>query len=152
MTPAEPSTREHDVDDGERILRDAALRVTNVRLAVLRALDQHQHATADDVVHAVRTELGAASVQAVYDSLHTLTDTGIVRRLEQAGHPARYERRVGDNHHHLVCRDCGTVVDVDCVVGAAPCLLPSDYHGFTLELAEVTFWGLCPECASGQPA
>jgi Fur family ferric uptake transcriptional regulator len=131
----------------ERLLRDAGLRVTGVRLAVLDAIGEHQHSTADDVVHVVRAELGSASVQAVYDSLHALTGAGLLRRLEPAGHPARYERRVGDNHHHLVCRSCGVVVDVDCTVGHAPCLLPSDDHGFTLDVAEVTFWGLCRPCA-----
>lgn len=142
-------TASHAVVDGERLLREAGLRVTAVRRAVLSALGTLQHATAEDVVRAVRADLGTASVQAVYDTLHTLTDTGLLRRLEPAGHPARYERRVGDNHHHLVCRVCGAVVDVDCTAGAAPCLLPSDGHGFTLETAEVTFWGLCPECAPG---
>lgn len=147
MSPSPPAP--HAVDDGERLLRDAGLRVTGVRRAVLSALRTRQHATADDVVRAVRAELGTASVQAVYDTLHALTDAGLLRRLEPAGHPARYERRVGDNHHHLVCRACGTVVDVDCTVGAAPCLLPGDDHGFTIDLAEVTFWGLCSDCASG---
>jgi len=145
-----PSPTAHRADDvGERLLRDAGLRVTGVRRAVLSALSAQQHATADDVVRTVRAELGTASVQAVYDTLHTLTDAGLLRRLEPAGHPARYERRVGDNHHHLVCRACGAVVDVDCAVGAAPCLLPADDHGFTLETAEVTYWGLCARCAHG---
>ncbi len=132
----------------EQLLRDAGLRVTGVRLAVLRTLDGLHHATADDVVQAVRIDLGSASVQAVYDTLHTLTSAGLLRRMEPAGHPARYERRVGDNHHHVVCRSCGAVADVDCAVGHAPCLTPSQAHGFTLDLAEVTFWGLCPDCAS----
>ncbi|MDO8144699.1 Fur family transcriptional regulator [Isoptericola sp. 178] len=134
-------------DPAERqLLRDAGLRVTGVRLAVLRALGEHQHSTADTVVRAVRAELGTVSVQAVYDSLHALADADLLRRMEPAGHPARYERRVGDNHHHIVCRACGAVADVDCTVGHAPCLLPSDDHGFTVDLAEVTFWGLCPPC------
>ncbi|WP_278237178.1 Fur family transcriptional regulator [Isoptericola sp. AK164] len=138
-TPADTSTE-------RRLLRDAGLRVTGVRLAVLRALGEHQHSTADTVVRAVRAELGSASVQAVYDSLHTLTDADLLRRVEPAGHPARYERRVGDNHHHVVCRGCGAVADVDCAVGPAPCLVPGDAHGFSVDLAEVTFWGMCPAC------
>ena len=135
--------------DGD-LLHDAGLRVTGVRLAVLRALRTDQHRSADEVVRAVRADLGGASVQAVYDTLHALTDAGLLRRVEPAGHPARYERRVGDNHHHIVCRSCGAVADVDCTVGQTPCLLPDDTHGFTLDLAEVTFWGLCPRCASGR--
>lgn len=134
--------------DDATLLRDRGLRVTSARLAVLRALDGHQHSTADDVVRAVRDDLGSVSVQAVYDCLHALSAVGIVRRMEPAGHPARYERRVGDNHHHVVCRACGAVSDVDCAVGAAPCLLPSDTHGYAVDLAEVTFWGLCPACAA----
>lgn len=130
-----------------QLLRGAGLRVTGVRLAVLRALDGHEHATADDVVRAVRADLGAVSVQAVYDSLNTLATAGLLRRMEPAGHPARYERRVGDNHHHIVCRGCGRIADVDCTVGHSPCLTPSDAHGFAVDLAEVTFWGLCPRCA-----
>lgn len=140
-TPATPATAERE------LLRGAGLRVTGVRLAVLRALDGHEHSTADDVVRAVRADLGTVSVQAVYDSLNTLAGAGILRRMEPAGHPARYERRVGDNHHHVVCRGCGLVADVDCTVGHAPCLTPSDTHGFTVDLAEVTFWGMCPRCA-----
>ena len=139
-TPATTPTTEH------QLLRGAGLRVTGVRLAVLRALDGHEHSTADDVVRAVRADLGTVSVQAVYDSLNTLSATGILRRMEPAGHPARYERRVGDNHHHIVCRGCGVVADVDCAVGHAPCLTPGDTHGFAVDLAEVTFWGLCPAC------
>lgn len=134
-------------DDGT-LLRERGLRVTGARLGVLRALDGHQHSTADDLVRAVRADLGTVSVQAVYDCLHALTAAGLLRRMEPAGHPARYERRVGDNHHHVVCRGCGAVADVDCTVGAAPCLTPRDTHGFTVDLAEVTFWGLCPTCAS----
>jgi Fur family ferric uptake transcriptional regulator len=143
--PAAPHGARHD---DEQLLRDVGLRVTGVRLAVLRTLDRLQHAPADDVVQAVRTDLGSASVQAVYDTLHTLTGAGLLRRMEPAGHPARYERRVGDNHHHVVCRSCGAVADVDCAVGQAPCLTPNQTHGFTIDLAEVTFWGLCPDCAS----
>jgi Fur family transcriptional regulator, stress-responsive regulator len=134
-------------DDGV-LLRERGLRVTAARLGVLRALDGHQHSTADDVVRAVRDDVGAVSVQAVYDCLHALTAAGLLRRMEPAGHPARYERRVGDNHHHVVCRSCGAVADVDCTVGSAPCLTPSATHGFTVDLAEVTFWGLCPSCSA----
>jgi len=130
------------------LLRQRGLRVTGTRLAVLRALDEHQHATADDVVQAVRADLGSVSVQAVYDCLHALTAAGLLRRMEPAGHAARYERRTGDNHHHVVCRSCGAVADVDCTVGHAPCLTPSASHGFAVDLAEVTFWGLCPDCAA----
>lgn len=144
--PAAPHVARHA--DDEQLLRDADLRATGVRLAVLRALDRLQHATADDVVRAVRADIGSASVQAVYDTLHTLTGAGLLRRMEPAGHPARYERRVGDNHHHVVCRSCGAVADVDCTVGQAPCLTPSATQGFSVDLAEVTFWGLCPGCAS----
>lgn len=140
-SPASAATAEHE------LLRGAGLRVTGVRLAVLRALDGHEHSTADDVVRAVRADLGTASVQAVYDSLHALSTAGLLRRMEPAGHPARYERRVGDNHHHIVCRGCGLVADVDCTVGHSPCLTPSDTHGFAVDLAEVTFWGTCPRCA-----
>src|SRR5690606_32271856 len=139
-TPADTATAEHE------LLRAAGLRVTGVRLAVLRALDGHEHSTADDVIRAVRTDLGTASVQAVYDSLNTLSTAGLLRRMEPAGHPARYERRVGDNHHHVVCRGCGLVADVDCTVGHAPCLTPSSTSGFRIDTAEVTFWGLCPDC------
>ena len=137
--------------DDVMLLRDRGLRVTSARLAVLRALDGHQHSTADDVVRSVRDDLGSVSVQAVYDCLRALSAAGLLRRMEPAGHPARYERRVGDNHHHVVCRACGVVADVDCTVGSAPCLVPSDSHGFVVDLAEVTFWGLCPACAA-EPA
>jgi len=136
----------------DALLRERGLRVTGTRLAVLRALSEHQHATADDVVRAVRGDLGSVSVQAVYDCLHALTSAGLLRRMEPAGHPARYERRTGDNHHHVVCRSCGAVADVDCTVGHAPCLTPSASHGFAVDLAEVTFWGLCPACADDPAA
>lgn len=128
-------------------LRAHGLRVTAARLAVLDAVEAQQHADADDVLRAARAALGSVSVQAVYDVLNTLTDKGLVRRIEPAGHPARYERRLGDNHHHVVCRACGTVADVDCTVGHAPCLTPSSTSGFRIDTAEVTFWGLCPDCA-----
>lgn len=129
----------------EQQLRESGLRVTPTRLAALAALTEHPHADADAVITAVREQLGAASVQAVYDVLHALTAAGLVRQIEPAGHPARYERRVGDNHHHVVCRACGAIDDVDCAVGHAPCLVPSS-SSFTVETAEVTYWGLCPAC------
>lgn len=128
------------------LLREHGLRVTAPRLAVLDALVGHAHLDADQVLRRVRTTLPTLSVQAVYDVLRALSDAGLLRRIEPAGHPARYERRTGDNHHHVVCRGCGAVDDVDCVVGHAPCLTPSSTSGFAVESAEVTFWGLCPPC------
>ncbi|WP_448060326.1 Fur family transcriptional regulator [Cellulomonas hominis] len=128
------------------LLREHGLRVTGPRLAVLDAVGQHSHADADLLLRETRRALPTVSVQAVYDVLHALTEAGILRRIEPAGHPARYERRIGDNHHHVVCRTCGTVADVDCAVGEAPCLTPSSSAGFTIETAEVTYWGLCPRC------
>lgn len=130
------------------LLRSQGLRVTAPRLAVLRALEGRAHLGADDVLHDVRRTLPAVSIQAVYDVLHALTAHGLLRRIEPAGHPARYERRTGDNHHHVVCRGCGAVDDVDCTVGHAPCLTPSSTAGFAVEVAEVTFWGLCPACST----
>ncbi|WHP17584.1 Fur family transcriptional regulator [Cellulomonas sp. ES6] len=133
------------------LLRRHGLRVTAPRVAVLDAVASMPHADADAVLRHARTALPTVSVQAVYDVLHALTDAGILRRIEPAGHPARYERRVGDNHHHVVCRRCGAVGDVDCAVGEAPCLTPVSTSGFTVDTAEVTYWGLCPGCraASG---
>ncbi|MBD7919471.1 transcriptional repressor [Cellulomonas sp. Sa3CUA2] len=128
------------------LLRQHGLRVTAPRLAVLDALEGHAHLDADAVLQRVRTAVPTVSVQAVYDVLHALSDAGLLRRIEPAGHPARYERRTGDNHHHVVCRACGAVDDVDCAVGHAPCLTPSSTSGFAVETAEVTFWGLCPTC------
>ena len=133
------------------LLRAAGLRVTGPRVAVLRVLAQHPHASADLLVNAVRADLGTVSTQAVYDVLRVCCDAGIVRRIEPAGAPALHELRVGDNHHHMVCRDCGVVHDVDCAVGDAPCLEPSDDLGFQLDEAEVVYWGLCPQCAA-QPS
>ncbi|PFG33433.1 Fur family transcriptional regulator [Sanguibacter antarcticus] len=127
-------------------LRSAGLRVTATRLAVLEAVSRHPHADVEHVVAAVRAAIGTASVQAVYDILAALAAAGLVRRIEPAGHPARYERRVGDNHHHIVCRRCGALEDVDCTIGHAPCITPTTDHGFTIDEAEVTFWGLCPHC------
>jgi len=128
------------------LLRRSGLRVTAPRVAVLEAVAGHPHADADAVLTRARATLPTVSVQAVYDVLHALTDAGILRRIEPAGHPARYERRVGDNHHHVVCRTCGAVGDIDCTVGAAPCLTPVSTSGFTVDTAEVTYWGLCPDC------
>ncbi|MDM7487208.1 Fur family transcriptional regulator [Rhodococcus indonesiensis] len=127
-------------------LRAAGLRVTAPRVAVLGAVAAHPHSDADEIAAAVRSELGSVSTQAVYDVLKACVGAGLLRRIEPAGSPARYETRIGDNHHHLVCRNCGAVTDIDCAVGAAPCLEPSDDHGYTVDEAEVTFWGLCPDC------
>jgi Fur family ferric uptake transcriptional regulator len=127
-------------------LRGAALRVTRPRLAVLAAVQAHPHADTESIIRAVRSDLGEASHQAVYDVLRALTVAGLVRRIEPAGSVARYELRVGDNHHHVVCRSCGTIGDVDCAVNETPCLEASDPQGFTIDEAEVTYWGLCPAC------
>ena len=128
-------------------LRRAGLRVTGPRLAVLTAvLGKGQHRDADAIADAARTRLGTLSTQAVYDNLRILVEAGLVRRIQPSCHPARYEARVGDNHHHIVCRRCGTIADVDCAVGVAPCLEPSANHGFIVQEAEVIFWGLCPQC------
>ena len=138
--------------DPARVLREHGLRVTKQRLAVLSALASTPHSGADAVISTVRTEVGQVSTQAVYDVLNTLTERGLVRRIQPAGSTARYELRVGDNHHHLVCRGCGSVVDVDCALGVAPCLEASDLEsrapGFVIDEAEVTFWGLCDACQS----
>lgn len=131
--------------DVER-LRAAGLRVTAPRLAVLRWLADNPHATAEQVAGGVRTELGTVSTQAIYDVLHACTRARLVRRIEPAGHPARFETRIGDNHHHVVCRGCGRTEDVDCAVGSAPCLEPLDAAGFSFDEAEVIFWGYCPDC------
>lgn len=140
--------------DGVSLLRERGLHVTAQRLAVLRAVSDRPHSTADDVDKVVRAELGAVSRQAVYDSLGTLTDAGLLRRIEPAGSSARYESRVGDNHHHVVCRICGRMVDVDCAVGDVPCLTASDAAGYEIDEAEVVYWGRCPECvaAASSPA
>jgi Fur family transcriptional regulator, stress-responsive regulator len=141
----------HDREAVRRDLKDAGLRVTAPRLAVLETIRQRPHGTVDELVEIVRARLGAVSTQAVYDILAALEDNGLARKIEPAGHASRYEGRVGDNHHHVVCRLCGAVSDVDCVVGAMPCLEPSSMAGFVIDEAEVTFWGLCPACA-GRPA
>jgi Fur family transcriptional regulator, stress-responsive regulator len=127
-------------------LRDGGLRVTSPRLAVLSVVSEGKHMTAEQVAQAARERVGAISTQAVYDVLGALTQRGFVRRIEPAGSPARYETRVGDNHHHVVCRACGAIADIDCVVGDPPCVTPADAGGFVVDEAEVTFWGLCPDC------
>ena len=136
--------------DLEQLLRSAALRVTRPRVAVLAAVYDHPHADTDSLIGAVRQNVGEVSHQAVYDVLRVLTDVGLVRRIQPSGSVARYESRVGDNHHHVVCRSCGSIADVDCAVGDAPCLTASDDHGFSIEEAEVIYWGTCPDCASSQ--
>jgi Fur family transcriptional regulator, stress-responsive regulator len=134
----------------EQLLRGATLRVTRPRVAVLAAVYDHPHADTDAIIGAARAELGELSHQAVYDVLRVLTTAGLVRRIQPAGSVARYESRVADNHHHLVCRSCGVVVDVDCAVGARPCLTASDDHGFAIDEAEVVYWGLCPDCSTAR--
>jgi Fur family ferric uptake transcriptional regulator len=132
----------------EAQLRSASLRVTRPRLAVLASVHAHPHADTDALIASVRADVGGVSHQAVYDVLRVLTDAGLVRRIQPAGATARYEARVGDNHHHLVCRSCGAITDVDCAVGRAPCLTASDDQGFTVDEAEVVYWGTCPGCAA----
>jgi Fur family ferric uptake transcriptional regulator len=128
------------------LLRRHGLHVTAQRLAVLRAVAERPHSTANDIDEIVRSEIGTVSRQAVYDVLAVLTDRGLVRRIQPAGSPARYEDRVGDNHHHLICRACGRVVDVDCAVGETPCLTAAEDAGYAVDEAEVIYWGRCPEC------
>jgi Fur family ferric uptake transcriptional regulator len=132
----------------EQLLRGAALRVTRPRVAVLAAVHAHPHADTESIIAAARADLGDLSHQAVYDVLRALTAAGLVRRIQPMNSLARYEARVGDNHHHVVCRSCGTVADADCAVGDAPCLTPSDGHGFAIDEAEVIYWGQCPDCAA----
>jgi Fur family ferric uptake transcriptional regulator len=129
------------------MLRAAALRVTRPRVAVLSAVHAHPHADTDAIIAAVRGDLPEVSHQAVYDSLHTFTAAGLVRRIQHSGSVARYESRVGDNHHHVVCRSCGVIADVDCAVGEAPCLTASDDGGFSIDEAEVVYWGMCAGCS-----
>ena len=138
--------------DNDALLRRHGLQVTAQRLAVLRAVSDRPHSTADDIDKVVRAEIGAISRQAVYDALAALTDKGLLRRIQPAGSPARYEDRVGDNHHHLICRTCSRMVDVDCAVGDTPCLTAADDSGYEIDEAEVIYWGRCPECvAATQP-
>ena len=136
------------VDDPVELLRAAGMRVTRPRVAVISALALAPHSEVDRIAADVRTELGGVSTQAIYDVLRALTDVGLARRIEPAGSPALFELRVGDNHHHVVCRECGAVADVDCAHGSAPCLTASDDHGFTIDEAEVTYWGTCPDCTT----
>ncbi len=133
-------------------LRGAGLRVTAARVALLDTVRDGDHLDVEEIAAGVRDRVGHVSLQAVYDALNALTAAGLVRRIEPAGSPARYEGRLRDNHHHVVCRSCGSVADVDCAVGQAPCLTPSDDHGFAIDEAEVTYWGLCPGCATARTA
>ncbi|MEV0643684.1 Fur family transcriptional regulator [Phytomonospora sp. NPDC050363] len=138
--------------DFEQMLREVALRVTRPRVEVLSAVHARPHADTDSIIAAVRTTLPTVSHQAVYDSLNAMTAVGLVRRIQPSGLVARYESRVGDNHHHVVCRSCGLIADVDCSVGEAPCLIASDAGGFTIDEAEVVYWGLCSDCSTpGNP-
>ncbi|MFD0690610.1 Fur family transcriptional regulator [Actinomadura fibrosa] len=139
MTASEPPTSAEQ-------LRGAGLRVTAARVALLETVRDGDHLDVEAIASGVRERVGHISVQAVYEALHALTAAGLVRRIEPAGSPARFEGRVGDNHHHLVCRNCGAIRDVDCVVGHPPCLDPADDAGFLVDEADVTFWGLCPRC------
>ncbi|MEU2176880.1 MULTISPECIES: Fur family transcriptional regulator [Nocardia] len=136
--------------DFQQMLRGVALRVTRPRVAVLSAVHDHPHADTESIIRAVRSELPEVSHQTVYDSLNALTATGLVRRIQPSGSVARYESRVGDNHHHVVCRACGVIADVDCAIGDAPCLTASDDSGFSIDEAEVIYWGLCPDCVERQ--
>ena len=140
--PEEPLT------DGGALLRQHGLHVTAQRLAVLRAITEQPHSTADHIDTAVRAEIGTVSRQAVYDALTVFSERGLVRRIQPAGSPARYEDRVGDNHHHLICRACGRMCDVDCAVGYTPCLTAADDLGYEIDEAEVIYWGRCPDCTS----
>jgi Fe2+ or Zn2+ uptake regulation protein len=132
--------------DPADVLRQHGFKVTAQRLAVLRAVSSKPHLTADDVYAAVSADIGTISQRAVYDAVGMLVDTGLLRRIQPAGSPARYEARVGDNHHHLICRTCGRTVDVDCAVGAVPCLTAADDAGYVIDEAEVIYWGRCPGC------
>jgi Fur family transcriptional regulator, stress-responsive regulator len=134
--------------EAEHLLRGADLRATRPRVAVLTAVYEHPHADTDSIIGVVRAEHGEVSTQAVYDVLRALTTAGLVRRIEPAGSVARYESRVGDNHHHVVCRSCGAIEDVDCAAGDSPCLTASDDHGYSIDEAEVVYWGLCPDCCN----
>ncbi|MGW1811614.1 Fur family transcriptional regulator [Streptomyces sp. NPDC002078] len=143
MTASPPPTTAEE-------LRGAGLRVTAARVALLETVRAGDHLGVEAIASGVRDRVGHISLQAVYEALHALTAAGLVRRIEPAGHPARYEGRVGDNHHHIVCRSCGAVVDVDCAVGDAPCLTASDDRGFAIDEAEVVYWGTCPDCSTGR--
>jgi len=138
--------------DGAALLRGRGVQVTAQRLAVLRAVSLQPHSTADQIDKVVRADLGAISRQAVYDALGTLASNGLLRRIQPAGSPARYEDRVGDNHHHLICRTCDQMVDVDCAVGVTPCLTAANDSGYEVDEAEVIYWGRCPDCAAQKKA
>ncbi|AQZ67724.1 Transcriptional regulator, FUR family [[Actinomadura] parvosata subsp. kistnae] len=140
--PRTPTTAEE--------LRGAGLRVTAARVALLETVRHGDHLDVEAIASGVRDRVGHVSLQAVYEALHALTAAGLVRRIEPAGSPARFEGRVGDNHHHIVCRSCGAVADVDCAVGHAPCLHAADDHGFTIDEAEVIYWGRCPDCSTNR--
>jgi Fur family transcriptional regulator, stress-responsive regulator len=131
-------------------LRGAGLRVTAARVALLEIVRDGDHLGVEAIASGVRDRIGHVSLQAVYEALHALTAAGLVRRIEPAGSPARFEGRIGDNHHHVVCRSCGVVADVDCAVGEAPCLTASDDHGFSIDEAQVIYWGLCPDCSTAR--
>jgi Fur family transcriptional regulator, stress-responsive regulator len=133
-------------NDPAALLRERGIQVTAQRLAVLRAVAGQPHITAESVAGIVRTQIGAISMQSVYDALALLVAEGLIRRIQPSGSPARFEDRVGDNHHHLICRDCGRMVDIDCAVGAAPCLTPLRHRGYEIDEAEVAYWGRCPAC------
>ena len=136
---------DHSPLDVPEALKMAGLQVTAQRLAVYQAVQSTPHAMADDICQAVRSELGVISRQAVYDALNAMSEHGIIRRIQPAGSPARYEHRV-DNHHHLICRECANLIDIDCAVGTAPCLEAQQDHGYKIDEAEVTYWGVCPAC------
>ncbi|MEN3539603.1 MULTISPECIES: Fur family transcriptional regulator [Microbispora] len=142
IAPRTPTTAEE--------LRGAGLRVTAARVALLETVRSGDHLDVEAIASGVRDRVGHVSLQAVYEALHALTAAGLVRRIEPAGSPARFEGRVGDNHHHVVCRSCGVVADVDCAAGEAPCLTASDDHGFTIDEADVIYWGLCPGCSNAR--
>jgi Fur family ferric uptake transcriptional regulator len=135
-------------DDLQQMVRAAGLRATRPRVAVLTAVSRHPHADTETIIGAVRVELPTVSHQAVYDCLRAMTDAGLLRRIQPAGSVARYETRVRDNHHHVVCRSCGAIEDVDCAVGDTPCLTASDTHGYQIEEAEVVYWGVCDDCST----
>ena len=140
-------------EDPAQLLRQHDLQVTAQRLAVISAVSERPHGTADEVANVVRHKIGAISRQAVYDALSVMADRGLIRRIQPAGSPARYEDRVGDNHHHLICRECGETKDVDCARGDAPCLNAAEDAGFEIDEAEVVYWGRCPQCiAAGETA
>jgi Fur family ferric uptake transcriptional regulator len=148
---ADASTTDAAPADDVARLRERGVQVTAQRLAVLRAVSARPHATADEIESAVRADLGTVSRQAVYDALAALSEAGLLRRIQPARSPARFEDRVGDNHHHLICRDCGRTVDVDCAVGDTPCLTAADDSGYEIDEAEVIYWGRCPECVAAAP-